>query len=78
MVAFTRRFGNRAQIVGDDYVVTDADLVEQAAAAGAGAACLFGVTCQVLRAGNRQIGMLTLEAQRCGISLLEQRWEPHS
>lgn len=35
MVEFTKRFGDRVQIVGDDYFVTSANLVEQAAAAGA-------------------------------------------
>lgn len=31
MREFTRRFGERVQIVGDDYLVTNADLVDQAA-----------------------------------------------
>lgn len=31
MKEFTRRFGERVQIVGDDYLVTDADLVGEAA-----------------------------------------------
>ena len=31
MIEFTRRFGNRLQIIGDDYLVTDAELVEKAA-----------------------------------------------
>ncbi|GAA0415537.1 phosphopyruvate hydratase [Cocleimonas flava] len=30
MQEFTRRFGDRVQIIGDDYLVTNADLVEQA------------------------------------------------
>jgi enolase len=35
MREFTRRFGNRVQIIGDDYLVTNAKLVEEAAAGGA-------------------------------------------
>lgn len=31
MVEFTRRFGERVQIIGDDYLVTNAGLVEEAA-----------------------------------------------
>lgn len=31
MIEFTRRFGDRVQIIGDDYVVTNAALVQQAA-----------------------------------------------
>jgi enolase len=34
-IAFTRRFGERIQVVGDDYLVTDAERVRQAAASGA-------------------------------------------
>jgi len=30
MIAFTRRFGERVQVIGDDYLVTNADLVEAA------------------------------------------------
>ncbi|WJS05598.1 phosphopyruvate hydratase [Roseibium aggregatum] len=30
MIAFTRRFGDRVQVIGDDYLVTNADLVEAA------------------------------------------------
>ena len=43
MVEFTRRFGDRVQIIGDDYLVTNARLVEQAAAAGACNAVLIKV-----------------------------------
>lgn len=32
MVEFTRRFGDRVQIIGDDYLVTNAQLVDEAAA----------------------------------------------
>lgn len=35
MIEFTRRFGDRVQIVGDDYLVTNADLVRKAQEAGA-------------------------------------------
>jgi len=35
LVAFTTRFGERLQIVGDDYLVTNADRVAHAAAVGA-------------------------------------------
>lgn len=43
MVEFTRRFGDRVQIIGDDYLVTNAQLIEQAAAAGACNAVLIKV-----------------------------------
>ena len=43
MVEFTRRFGDRVQIIGDDYLVTNARLIEQAAAAGACNAVLIKV-----------------------------------
>lgn len=42
-VEFTRRFGDRVQIIGDDYLVTNADLVDEAAAAGACNAVLIKV-----------------------------------
>lgn len=32
MIEFTRRFGDRVQIIGDDYLVTNADLVSEAVA----------------------------------------------
>ncbi len=35
MVEFTRRFGDKLQIIGDDYLVTNADLVNAAAIDGA-------------------------------------------
>lgn len=43
MIEFTRRFGHRVQIIGDDYLVTNARLVEEAAAAGACNAVLVKV-----------------------------------
>ena len=50
MVELTRRFGERVQIIGDDYVVTNADLVRQAATEGACNGVLIKVN---------QIGTLT-------------------
>lgn len=35
MIEFTRRFGDRVQIIGDDYLVSNAELVRDAAAANA-------------------------------------------
>lgn len=35
MIAFTKRFGDRVQIIGDDYLVTNAALVREAAGDGA-------------------------------------------
>lgn len=43
MVEFTRRFGERVQIIGDDYLVTNADLVSEAAQTGACNAVLIKV-----------------------------------
>lgn len=43
MAEFTRRFGNNIQIIGDDYLVTNAALVEEAAKAGACNAVLIKV-----------------------------------
>ncbi|MYI69995.1 MAG: phosphopyruvate hydratase [Boseongicola sp. SB0673_bin_14] len=43
MAEFTQRFGDRVQVVGDDFLVTNADLVEDAAAAGACNALLVKV-----------------------------------
>ncbi len=43
MVEFTRRFGERVQIIGDDYLVTNPRLVAQAAAHGACNAVLVKV-----------------------------------
>jgi enolase len=43
MAEFTRRFGSRVQIIGDDYLVTNAGLVEEAANAGACNAVLIKV-----------------------------------
>lgn len=43
MIEFTRRFGDRVQIIGDDYLVTNAALLEEAAGAGACNAVLIKV-----------------------------------
>jgi len=43
MAEFTRRYGQRVQIIGDDYLVTNKALVEEAAAAGACNAVLIKV-----------------------------------
>lgn len=43
MIAFTRRHGDRVQIIGDDYLVTNAALVSQAAGEGACNAVLVKV-----------------------------------
>ncbi|PIB95234.1 phosphopyruvate hydratase [Caulobacter sp. X] len=43
MIAFTQAFGDRVQIIGDDYLVTNAALVDQAAADGACNAVLIKV-----------------------------------
>lgn len=50
MVDFTRLYGNRVQIVGDDFVVTNARLAEEAAAAQA---------CNALLLKVNQVGTLT-------------------
>ena len=43
MIEFTRRFGDRVQIIGDDYLVTNSALVNEAAEAGACNAVLVKV-----------------------------------
>jgi enolase len=43
VIAFTREFGDRIQIIGDDYLVTNADLVSKAADDGACNAVLIKV-----------------------------------
>ena len=43
MKSFTELFGNRVQIIGDDYLVTNAQLVEEAAASGTCNAVLIKV-----------------------------------
>lgn len=60
MVAFTRRFADRLQIIGDDYLVTDAALVKQAAADGACNAVLVKVN----QAGTVSEAVAAFEAAR--------------
>lgn len=43
MIEFTKRFGERVQIIGDDYLVTNAQLVDEAAADAACNAVLIKV-----------------------------------
>lgn len=43
VIAFTREYGDRVQIIGDDYLVTNAELVHQAASQGACNAVLIKV-----------------------------------
>ena len=50
MRRFTQAFGSRVQVVGDDFLVTRADLIEQAAAAG---------NCNTALIKPNQIGTLT-------------------
>lgn len=73
MRAFTARFGERLQIIGDDYLVTRAALVEEAAANGACNAVLVKPnqagtvteTYEALRAGKR-LGYGTIVSARSG------------
>lgn len=58
MVEFTRRYGDRVQIIGDDYVVTNAALVEQSAREGACNAVLIKVN----QAGTLTEGVETFRA----------------
>ncbi|MEM1401314.1 MAG: enolase C-terminal domain-like protein, partial [Pseudomonadota bacterium] len=50
MIEFTRRFGDHVQIIGDDYLVTNAALVEQAVEEGA---------CNAVLVKVNQIGTVT-------------------
>ena len=60
---FTQSMGDRVQIIGDDYLVTNAALVERAAAAGACNAVLIKVN----QAGTVSESLATLAAaQRAG------------
>ena len=58
MVEFTRRFGRRVQIIGDDYLVTNAALVRQAAEDGACNAVLVKVN----QAGTVSEALATIDA----------------
>ncbi|MFF0097145.1 phosphopyruvate hydratase [Streptomyces canus] len=75
MVEFTRRFGRRCQVIGDDYLVTNAKRVEAAATNGAANAVLVkpnqaGTVTeahQALRAG-KDAGFATIVSARSGES----------
>jgi enolase len=60
LVAFTRRFGERIQVVGDDYLVTNAERVVRAARHGACNAALIKVN----QAGTVTEAHAALEAAR--------------
>lgn len=59
-VEFTRRFGEQVQIIGDDYLVTNADLVRDAQAQGACNAVLIKVN----QAGTVSESLETFRAAR--------------
>lgn len=65
MQAFTQKVGAKVQIVGDDYLVSDADRVQEAAEAGA-------CNCVLLKPNQRGTLTETLDtrrsAARCGFS----------
>lgn len=68
-IAFTRAYGDRIQIIGDDYLVTNADLVRKAAAEGSCNAVLVKVN----QAGTVSEAMDTVAAAekagyRCVVS----------
>ncbi len=64
MIEFTHRFGRRIQIIGDDYLVTRADLINQAVDEGACNAALIKIN---------QIGTVT-EAVNAFIAAREANW----
>lgn len=64
MAEFTRRFGGRVQIIGDDYLVTNADLVREAATQGACNAALIKVN---------QAGTVS-ESIACFAAAMKQGW----
>ena len=73
MAEFTRRFGNRVQIIGDDYLVTNQRLVEEAAARGACNSVLIkvnqaGTISEALGAFSaaRTVGFETIVSARSG------------
>lgn len=75
LVEFTRRHGHRCQVIGDDYLVTNAGRVRDAAARGAANAVLIkpnqagtiSETLAALRAG-KQAGFGTIVSARSGES----------
>jgi enolase len=73
MVEFTKRFGSRVQIIGDDYLVTNASIVEQAIADNACNAVLIkpnqvGTVSEAVNAFNlaKQSGWGTIVSARSG------------
>jgi enolase len=73
MRAFTARLGERVQVIGDDYLVTDAALIAAAAAAGACNAALIkpnqaGTVSETVAAieAARRGGMATIISARSG------------
>jgi enolase len=74
-VEFTRRYGHRCQVIGDDYLVTNAERVRTAAASGATNAVLIkpnqagtiSETLAALRAG-KEAGFSTIVSARSGES----------
>ena len=74
MVEFTRRFGDRVQIIGDDYVVTNAHLIKQAARDGACNTALLKVnqvgtvseTLAAYNAGPARVAAMRREAAESG------------
>jgi enolase len=73
--SFTRAVGGRLQVVGDDFLVSDATLVREAAAAGAANAVLLkpnqrGTLTETLRCRDaaRALGYATIVSARSGES----------
>ena len=73
MRAFTTRYGGRVQVIGDDYLVTNAALIDAAAAAGACNAALIkpnqaGTVTETVAAieAARRGGMATIISARSG------------
>jgi len=73
MRRFTARFGHQVQVIGDDYLVTNAGLIEAAAVAGACNAALIkpnqaGTVSETLAAlaAARREGMATIISARSG------------
>ena len=75
MIAFTARVGSGVQVVGDDFLVTNAERVHRAAASGACSALLVkpnqaGTLTQAWDAARtaRELGMATIVSARSGES----------
>ena len=73
MIEFTRRFGHRVQIIGDDYLVTNAALIDKAAVEGACNAVLIkinqaGTISEALRAfaAAQKVGWGAIVSARSG------------